>query len=115
MDKNDASDAKEDNDSDGITNIDEAEGGTNPNNADTDNDGVNDAFAPVSENVELLKLMVYNRWGNQVFYTESMDEVWDGTYQGSNYLCADGVYTWYISYKCLAERHEKYGHVNLLR
>ena len=53
-----------------------------PNVFTPDNDGVNDAFAPVSENVELLKLMVYNRWGNQVFYTESMDEVWDGTYQG---------------------------------
>ena len=86
-----------------------------PNVFTPDNDGVNDAFAPVSENVELLKLMVYNRWGNQVFYTESMDEVWDGTYQGGDYLCADGVYTWYISYKCLAERYEKYGHVNLLR
>lgn len=38
----DASDAALDNDADGLTNLQEFERGTNPNNPDTDNDGVND-------------------------------------------------------------------------
>ena len=86
-----------------------------PNSFTPDNDGVNDAFYPVGEEVEMTKLYVYNRWGEIVHYSESLDEVWDGTSQGGMYLCPDGVYTYHVVYRCLTEVHEKVGHVNLFR
>lgn len=89
-----------------------------PNSFTPDNDGVNDVFTPIGKDVELKSFQVYNRWGDEVFYTDTLDaygSVWNGTLNGSDYLCPDGVYSWRAIYKCLSHTHEKYGHVNLFR
>ena len=59
-------------------------------------------------------MTIYNRWGEQVFYTGTAEQGWDGTYQSKN--CPEAMYNWTIRYvgsdntiKVLA------GHVNLLR
>jgi gliding motility-associated-like protein len=44
-------------------------------------------------------LFVMNRWGEKVFQTTSVDEGWDGTFQGSDQPV--GVYTYSINYRSL--------------
>ncbi len=40
-------------------------------------------FKPSKRGIASLnRFEVYNRWGNRVFYTENIDEGWDGTYKG---------------------------------
>jgi gliding motility-associated-like protein len=65
-------------------------------------DGVNDKFLlkPAS-NTPKFNLKIYNRWGNKVFETDSVDEAWDGT--SNNRECAAGVYFWYAEFLCSEE------------
>lgn len=58
------------------------------------NDGKNDYFGMgINCGVREYELMVYDRWGNRVFSTESLSNKWDGTYNGVQ-LDA-GVYYYY--------------------
>jgi gliding motility-associated-like protein len=53
-----------------------------PNAFSPNNDGRNDWFGPkISCDVSDYKFMIYDRWGNQVFYSESKNELWDGSYK----------------------------------
>jgi len=54
----------------------------------------NDVFHPVHEGIKTYKLSIYNRWGARLFYTENINEGWDG-YHKEN-LCAQGVYLWRV-------------------
>jgi len=50
-------------------------------NAFTPNDnGLNDTFGPVQTNMFIQSLLIYNRWGEQVFEGRTPDYQWDGTY-----------------------------------
>ena len=86
-----------------------------PNAFTPDNDGVNDSFFVEGVQLDWFRLVVYNRWGEQLFYTEDQNQVWDGTYNGGYHLCQDGVYAWRVSYRCLNEYYEKLGQVTLIR
>ena len=43
-----------------------------PNSFTPDNDGVNDVFTAVGQDVDLKSLQVYNRWGDEVFSTRTL-------------------------------------------
>jgi gliding motility-associated-like protein len=46
-------------------------------------DGLNDVFRfNGGKYQKLLEMRVYNRWGQEVFYTNSREIGWDGTYKG---------------------------------
>ncbi len=46
-------------------------------------DGLNDVFRPVGINYQrLVEFRVYNRLGQEVFYTREAGKGWDGTFQG---------------------------------
>jgi gliding motility-associated-like protein len=45
-------------------------------------DGVNDILFAHGAAVESMNLKIYNRWGEKVFETNSLDKGWDGTYKG---------------------------------
>jgi len=59
-------------------------------------DGLNDILRPVQVGYSKINYFkVYNRWGEQVFYTTKFKEGWDGTWKGTP---ADiGVYFWVLS------------------
>ncbi len=60
-------------------------------------DGKNDYFRPIAVGYKGLHYFrVYNRWGQEVYYTTSFETGWDGTFNGKK---ADiGTYFWEISY-----------------
>ena len=46
-------------------------------------DGLNDVFRPVGPKFQrLVEFRVFNRWGQQVFYSDSPEHGWDGTFNG---------------------------------
>ncbi|MBX7142324.1 MAG: gliding motility-associated C-terminal domain-containing protein [Chitinophagales bacterium] len=54
-----------------------------PNAFTPNGDGLNDVFLPVlSGRTEMKTLAVFNRWGQQVFFSSSPATGWDGTFDG---------------------------------
>jgi len=66
-----------------------------PNAFTPNGDGVNDLFQPKGYGIKKYNLMVFDRWGEKLFFTEDFFKGWDGTYKGN--LCKDDTYTWKIA------------------
>ena len=65
----------------------------------------NDTFHPRSSNVSNFSMTIYNRWGQRLFETTSLEYGWDGTYKGE--LCPPGLYTYSASYKLIDTNESK--------
>jgi len=79
------------------------------------NDNKNDRFGiSVSCTLNSYKLMIYNRWGNRIFYTENINEKWDGTCKG---VALDGdVFNYYLEFKDAENKSYYYkGDITLIR
>ena len=78
-------------------------------------DGINDVFKPVGNNIEGLHMYIFNRWGELIHETYTIDGFWDGTYQGEP--CQQDVYVWFLEYKFIGNEfyEEIRGHVTLVR
>jgi len=85
-----------------------------PNTFTPNNDGFNDVFMVQGGNIVDFEIIIFNRWGEVVYEGASIEEGWDGTYNG--HVCQDGTYVWKIIYEdTKLVRNEIVGHVNLLR
>jgi gliding motility-associated-like protein len=61
-----------------------------------------------------FEISVYSRWGQKVFYSNSIEHQWDGTYKGKK--LPTGVYTYAVTiYGKDAEIFKQNGYVNLVR
>jgi len=67
-----------------------------PNAFTPNNDGRDDLFKIISDNIRLQDFQIYNRWGQMVFETANIDQGWNGTYQGQR--SDAGNYVYWISY-----------------
>lgn len=74
-----------------------------PNVFSPNADGTNDKFYVMSDYVKQATLVVYNRWGEEVYRMENVamspENGWDGTHNGKG-VCPD-VYGWYVTGFCL--------------
>jgi len=87
-----------------------------PNAFSPNADGHNDTWKVVGQGVEDYQLRIFNRWGELIWLSTSIDDHWDGTYQGSP-LPID-VYVYKFSYysACAGSVFvEKTGHILILR
>jgi gliding motility-associated-like protein len=69
-----------------------------PNSFTPNNDGINDAWRPVTLNVERYEVWIYDRWGTEVFYTNDMDEYWLGEVRGGDHYVQSGAYVYRFIY-----------------
>ena len=78
-------------------------------------DGLNDQFKPLlSGNVIKFIFTIYNRWGEKVFETQSLQRGWDGKLNGV--FAASGVFIWYCQYQFAGQAlKRKKGTVMLIR
>lgn len=53
-----------------------------PNIFSPNQDGNNDVFKVYSRCMVSIELSVFDRWGNRVFFTNKVDEAWDGSFNG---------------------------------
>ncbi len=84
-----------------------------PNAFTPDGDGVNDGFGAVAHNITDFELLIYDRWGELIFRTTDIFDLWDGSVAGK--AAMTGVYV----YKYKAQGHylpetDGVGHVTLL-
>ena len=85
-----------------------------PNTFTPNGDGVNDRFYALSSEVSELRLLVFNRWGEQIFSTDQLDGAWDGTFKGKE--SPIDTYVWRVDYtETNGTDRTVYGHVNLVR
>jgi len=86
-----------------------------PNAFTPNNDGTNDKFPPVFNcDFSNYELKIFNRWGEQIFQTNSQTKSWDGHCKGV--LQPIGVYIYTLTYRLSSgDRKTKSGTVTLLR
>ena len=53
-----------------------------PNMFTPNGDGSNDVFKAESNFVDDFEMIVYNRWGEQIFISNNIETGWNGTYKG---------------------------------
>ena len=66
-----------------------------PNTFTPNGDGMNDTFGVYGEAIKEFNIQVYNRWGEMIFETASVDNRWDGTYQGVQ--VPQGIYVYKVA------------------
>jgi len=85
-----------------------------PNAFTPNNDGKHDLLVLKTLGVERIYMAIYNRNGEKVFETNSLNEFWDGTYNGSK--LAPDVYGYYAEFDCYGgETFFKKGNITLLK
>jgi gliding motility-associated-like protein len=63
--------------------------------------------------IQEFQLMIYNRWGENVFFTTNPNDCWDGTYKGSP--CRPGNFVYYLKAKTVCGNVVRKGNVLLIR
>ena len=89
-----------------------------PNSFTPDGDGMNEVFGPItSGHFKSFTFSIFNRWGENIFSTETPGETWDGTLNGT--IVQDGVYVWQLAYRAVTdegvEQKRLTGSVTLVR
>lgn len=59
-------------------------------------DGLNDVFTGKSNLVNTVTLRIFNRWGELVFFSNSLDEGWDGIFNGRP--VQEGTYVYRVDF-----------------
>ncbi len=87
-----------------------------PNAFSPNNDTKNDILYVRSRSnaVTQIELLIYNRWGEQVFKTNDINVGWDGRYKGE--LLSPDVFGYGLKFKCFEKReYAKKGNISLLK
>ena len=85
-----------------------------PNAFSPNGDGRNDCYrVKYFGLIQELQLVIYNRFGNMVFYTSNPNECWDGNYKGNP--AESGNYVYYIKATTACGPVEKKGNLVLVR
>jgi len=87
-----------------------------PNAFTPNGDGVNDTFFALGTEVRSFEMWIFNRWGEELFYTDDINKHWTGNFDGGDYYVKDEVYTYRIKAVGLRGNSiEKFGSVTQLR
>jgi gliding motility-associated-like protein len=90
-----------------------------PNSFTPNEDGINDIWKPIGDTHDLndFRLSIFNRWGEQMFFTTDYSKGWNGTNSGNGYYVEAGVYTYLIKFssRTTEEKYEITGHITVIR
>lgn len=85
-----------------------------PNAFTPNGDGLNDVFQPKGHGLVKFSIRVFDRWGEELFYSKELTNGWDGTFKGKP--CPSDVYSYKIIVFDLNGKAKQYiGHVTLLK
>lgn len=85
-----------------------------PNAFSPNGDGLNDIYRIPSLNVTEFSVFIFDRWGNQVFFSDNPKFTWDGTRGGQP--LPDGVYVIRVEGQGMhGEPFEYFGSITLIR
>lgn len=85
-----------------------------PNAFSPDGDGYNDIIYVKGNHLTHINFVIYDRWGERIFETQTLGVGWNGRYKGK--ACPPDVYGYYMECHCLdGTRLVKKGNITLLR
>lgn len=67
-----------------------------PNSFSPNNDGLNDAWQPVTTGTAAYRCTIYNRWGEIVFSTTDPEALWQGEVKSGTHYAPDGMYLYQV-------------------
>lgn len=86
-----------------------------PNSFTPNDDKLNDIFNVIGRGIKNFEMYIFNRWGDSIFYTNSITEGWNGLISDGTFAKQDiYVYKIYIE-DTKNDTHEFIGRVNLIR
>jgi gliding motility-associated-like protein len=87
-----------------------------PNAFTPNGNTLNDVFMPKMSGILEFEMLIFDRWGNQIFRTTDMYEGWNGSVGGTGELCQQDVYVYKIITKDLLQNNHTYiGRVTLVK
>lgn len=87
-----------------------------PNSFTPNNDGVNDVWFPVFDELDVIEITIFDRWGETIFQGNKQHFFWTGNVREGDYYAPNGIYSYKILYKSqFGDDEIIYGHINLLR
>jgi gliding motility-associated-like protein len=87
-----------------------------PNAFTPNGDHLNDVFSGKGIEIIEYEMMIFDRWGNEIFKTNSLDEGWDGRANGGTDIAQQDVYVYKIRLKDFEKREHSYvGNVSLVK
>jgi gliding motility-associated-like protein len=84
-----------------------------PNAFSPNDDQLNDRFEVFVTNVMDYRLIIFNRWGQQLFETTDPGVHWDGTFNGQS--VPEDTYMYLLEYEGIKGRKSKSGTITLIR
>jgi gliding motility-associated-like protein len=85
-----------------------------PNTFTPNNDGINETFFGKGYGINEYTFQIFDRWGLLLFETNSLNEGWNGKYQGVD--SQQDVYVYQVKLvDIFGKKHSYRGHVNLIR
>ena len=88
-----------------------------PNSFTPNNDGINDVFQVQGDGIESYELIVFNRWGDVVYRSTDLGDVWEGDVQnGKDYYAIDNTYNYLVKLKGYnTDAFEQSGTITIIR
>jgi gliding motility-associated-like protein len=87
-----------------------------PNAFSPNDDGINDYFSPKGEGLKTYEMFIFDRWGDQIFFTDKLTNQWDGRANDGKKIAPLGVYNYKVRVLDLQKTEHIYvGRVTLVR
>jgi gliding motility-associated-like protein len=87
-----------------------------PNAFTPNGDGLNDFFQVKGGQITEYSIQIFNRWGELVFESKNMDEIWNGSVNNGEYFAEDEIYNYVIKVKGMDTRaFERVGTITVIR
>ena len=86
-----------------------------PSSFTPDGDGLNDVFNVSGQGIIDFQMEIYNRWGQMVFKSFSINQKWDGTFRGKDLPTGTYVYKIKIISYGDNQKSVKSGTISLVR
>ena len=90
-----------------------------PNSFTPNDDNKNDIFLPKAANIDEYEMLIFNRWGEQIFSSNDLSSGWNGKTAKGNLAQID-VYVYVVNFKFInangkLQKHNRVGKVSLIR
>ncbi|MCX6296806.1 MAG: gliding motility-associated C-terminal domain-containing protein, partial [Bacteroidetes bacterium] len=79
-----------------------------PNAFSPNGDGINDEFYGKGEYINSFEMLIYDRWGNLIFFSDDINKHWDGKANHGSELAQQDVYVYVVKIKDIKDKKHKY-------
>jgi len=90
-----------------------------PNAFSPNGDGINEGFKGTGIGIDTTtyNLWIFDRWGMMIFYSDDLEQTWDGRIQGKNGdIVMEDVYVWKVKFQDFTgKKHEYKGTVSVIK